>query len=36
MDIFGLLANVAWTNLGPVPVDQVEEVRLAARAAGRT
>jgi 2,3,4,5-tetrahydropyridine-2-carboxylate N-succinyltransferase len=32
--IFGLLANVAWTNLGPVPADQVEKVRLAARAEG--
>ncbi|WP_030544614.1 2,3,4,5-tetrahydropyridine-2,6-dicarboxylate N-succinyltransferase [Streptomyces albus] len=32
--IFGLLANVAWTSLGPVPVDQVEKVRLAARAEG--
>ncbi|KUJ68855.1 2,3,4,5-tetrahydropyridine-2,6-dicarboxylate N-succinyltransferase [Streptomyces albus subsp. albus] len=32
--IFGLLANVAWTNLGPVAVDQVERVRLAARAEG--
>ncbi|GAB2924374.1 2,3,4,5-tetrahydropyridine-2,6-dicarboxylate N-succinyltransferase [Streptomyces mayteni] len=31
---FGLLANVAWTNLGPVPVDRVEEARLAARAEG--
>jgi 2,3,4,5-tetrahydropyridine-2-carboxylate N-succinyltransferase len=32
--IFGLLANVAWTSLGPVPADRVEEVRLAARAEG--
>jgi 2,3,4,5-tetrahydropyridine-2,6-dicarboxylate N-succinyltransferase len=32
--IFGLLANVAWTSLGPVPADQVEQVRLAARAEG--
>ncbi|MET9863752.1 2,3,4,5-tetrahydropyridine-2,6-dicarboxylate N-succinyltransferase [Streptomyces smyrnaeus] len=31
---FAHLANVAWTNLGPVPVDKVEEVRLAARASG--
>ncbi|MDT0319147.1 2,3,4,5-tetrahydropyridine-2,6-dicarboxylate N-succinyltransferase [Streptomyces millisiae] len=31
---FGLLANVAWTNLGPVPVDRIEETRLAARADG--
>ncbi|MGK5627357.1 2,3,4,5-tetrahydropyridine-2,6-dicarboxylate N-succinyltransferase [Streptomyces sp. URMC 123] len=32
--IFGLLANVAWTNLGPVAPDEVEKVRLAARAEG--
>ncbi|MGP4004726.1 2,3,4,5-tetrahydropyridine-2,6-dicarboxylate N-succinyltransferase [Streptomyces sp. 8N706] len=32
--IFGLLANVAWTSLGPVAADQVETVRLAARAEG--
>ncbi|KNB52578.1 2,3,4,5-tetrahydropyridine-2,6-dicarboxylate N-succinyltransferase [Streptomyces caatingaensis] len=32
--IFGLLANVAWTSLGPVAVDQVERVRLNARAEG--
>ncbi|GGZ79663.1 2,3,4,5-tetrahydropyridine-2,6-dicarboxylate N-succinyltransferase [Streptomyces subrutilus] len=32
--VFGLLANVAWTSLGPVAVDQVETVRLNARAAG--
>lgn len=32
--LFGLLANVAWTSLGPVAVDQVETVRLAARAEG--
>ncbi|MEC4020809.1 2,3,4,5-tetrahydropyridine-2,6-dicarboxylate N-succinyltransferase [Streptomyces sp. H27-D2] len=32
--VFGLLANVAWTSLGPVAVDQVEKVRLAARAEG--
>ncbi|MDH6538806.1 2,3,4,5-tetrahydropyridine-2,6-dicarboxylate N-succinyltransferase [Streptomyces sp. SPB4] len=32
--VFGLLANVAWTSLGPVPVDQVETVRLNARAEG--
>jgi 2,3,4,5-tetrahydropyridine-2,6-dicarboxylate N-succinyltransferase len=30
--VFGLLANVAWTSLGPVPVDRVEDARLAARA----
>ncbi|WP_416984001.1 2,3,4,5-tetrahydropyridine-2,6-dicarboxylate N-succinyltransferase [Streptomyces sp. T028] len=32
--IFAHLANVAWTSLGPVPVDDVEKVRLNARAAG--
>ncbi|MFI7295818.1 2,3,4,5-tetrahydropyridine-2,6-dicarboxylate N-succinyltransferase [Streptomyces sp. NPDC050121] len=32
--IFGLLANVAWTSLGPVAVDTVEQVRLNARAEG--
>ncbi|TXL92997.1 2,3,4,5-tetrahydropyridine-2,6-dicarboxylate N-succinyltransferase [Streptomyces sp. NBC_01725] len=32
--IFGLLANVAWTSLGPVAVDTLETVRLNARAEG--
>ncbi|MFE7131951.1 2,3,4,5-tetrahydropyridine-2,6-dicarboxylate N-succinyltransferase [Streptomyces sp. NPDC057638] len=32
--VFGLLANVAWTSLGPVAVDNVETVRLNARAEG--
>ncbi|MFI2261846.1 2,3,4,5-tetrahydropyridine-2,6-dicarboxylate N-succinyltransferase [Streptomyces tubercidicus] len=32
--VFGLLANVAWTSLGPVAVDRVETVRLNARAEG--
>jgi 2,3,4,5-tetrahydropyridine-2-carboxylate N-succinyltransferase len=32
--LFGLLTNVAWTSLGPCPADDVERVRLAARAAG--
>ncbi|PBC81739.1 2,3,4,5-tetrahydropyridine-2-carboxylate N-succinyltransferase [Streptomyces sp. 2224.1] len=32
--LFGLLSNVAWTSLGPVAVDQVETVRLNARAEG--
>ncbi|MFF3210313.1 2,3,4,5-tetrahydropyridine-2,6-dicarboxylate N-succinyltransferase [Streptomyces sp. NPDC002886] len=32
--VFGLLANVAWTSLGPVAIDQVETVRLNARAEG--
>jgi 2,3,4,5-tetrahydropyridine-2-carboxylate N-succinyltransferase len=34
--LFGLLANVAWTSIGPVPVDRVTAVQLAARAEGRT
>jgi 2,3,4,5-tetrahydropyridine-2-carboxylate N-succinyltransferase len=33
--LFGLLANVAWTSLGPVAVDRLEQVRLAARAEGK-
>ena len=33
--IFGLLANVAWTSLGPVPVPRLEAARLAARADGQ-
>ncbi|MDQ1745922.1 MAG: 2,3,4,5-tetrahydropyridine-2,6-dicarboxylate N-succinyltransferase [Frankiaceae bacterium] len=33
--LFGLLTNVAWTSLGPVPADGVESVRLRARAAGQ-
>jgi 2,3,4,5-tetrahydropyridine-2,6-dicarboxylate N-succinyltransferase len=33
--VFGLLANVAWTSLGPVAADRVEPTRLAARAEGR-
>ncbi|MFE4373833.1 2,3,4,5-tetrahydropyridine-2,6-dicarboxylate N-succinyltransferase [Streptomyces sp. NPDC056835] len=32
--VFGLLANVAWTSLGPVAVDTLETVRLNARAEG--
>ncbi|MFI9025830.1 2,3,4,5-tetrahydropyridine-2,6-dicarboxylate N-succinyltransferase [Streptomyces sp. NPDC053560] len=32
--LFGLLANVAWTSLGPVAVDKLETVRLNARAEG--
>jgi len=31
---FGLLTNVAWTNLGPVAIGDVDSVRLRARAAG--
>ena len=33
--VFGLLNNVAWTSLGPVAVDRLPEVRLAARAEGK-
>src|SRR3954453_6598711 len=33
-DAFSVLTNVAWTNLGPVAVDQVDEVRWRVRAAG--
>jgi 2,3,4,5-tetrahydropyridine-2-carboxylate N-succinyltransferase len=33
--IFGSLANVAWTSAGPCPVEQVDELRLLERAAGR-
>ena len=32
---FGLLANVAWTNLGPIAVDQVDRVRWEERRSGR-
>jgi 2,3,4,5-tetrahydropyridine-2,6-dicarboxylate N-succinyltransferase len=32
--IFGLLANVAWTSLGPIPAETADDVRLRARAAG--
>ncbi|HEX4866257.1 MAG TPA: 2,3,4,5-tetrahydropyridine-2,6-dicarboxylate N-succinyltransferase [Acidimicrobiales bacterium] len=32
--LFGLLTNVAWTQLGPVAADEVVEARLRARAAG--
>ncbi|KRV51395.1 2,3,4,5-tetrahydropyridine-2,6-dicarboxylate N-succinyltransferase [Wenjunlia vitaminophila] len=33
--LFGLLANVAWTSLGPCPVDRLDQARLLARAAGQ-
>ena len=33
--VFGLLANVAWTNLGPVQVDAVDELRWRMRRAGQ-
>ncbi len=32
--IFGLLANVAWTSLGPVSIDCLDDVRMRARAKG--
>jgi 2,3,4,5-tetrahydropyridine-2-carboxylate N-succinyltransferase len=32
--LFGILANVAWTNLGPVAVDELPAARLRARAGG--
>jgi len=32
--VFGLLANVVWTTLGPCPVEGFERVRLRARTAG--
>jgi 2,3,4,5-tetrahydropyridine-2-carboxylate N-succinyltransferase len=32
--MFGLLTNVAWTNLGPVPVDGVDELRWRVRREG--
>ncbi|MEO5875779.1 MAG: 2,3,4,5-tetrahydropyridine-2,6-dicarboxylate N-succinyltransferase, partial [Streptosporangiaceae bacterium] len=32
--IFGLLANVVWTSIGPVPADRIEAARLAVRAEG--
>ncbi|MGH9274028.1 MAG: 2,3,4,5-tetrahydropyridine-2,6-dicarboxylate N-succinyltransferase [Acidimicrobiales bacterium] len=32
--LFGLLVNVAWTQLGPVAADEVIDTRLRARAAG--
>ena len=31
---FGLLANVAWTDLGPVPLERLDDVRLAIRRSG--
>lgn len=31
---FGLLTNVAWTNLGPVPADDLDNVRLQLQANG--
>jgi 2,3,4,5-tetrahydropyridine-2-carboxylate N-succinyltransferase len=32
--IFGILANVAWTNLGPVPIDRVDDLRWSLRRSG--
>jgi 2,3,4,5-tetrahydropyridine-2-carboxylate N-succinyltransferase len=33
--VFGVLANVAWTSLGPVDLDAIEDVVFRSRAAGR-
>ncbi len=33
--VFGLLANVAWTSLGPVPLDRLARVQLDVRRGGR-
>ncbi len=33
--IFGLLPNIAWTNEGPIAVDELSKRQLAARAQGR-
>mgnify|MGYP006268484021 CR=1 FL=1 len=33
--VFGLLANVAWTSAGPVPISGVESTRLRLRARGQ-
>lgn len=33
--IFGLLPNNAWTNIGPIPPDQVDRVRASMRASGQ-
>lgn len=33
---FGLLTNVAWTNLGPCPISAVDDTRLRAQLAGHT
>lgn len=33
--IFGKLPNVAWTSAGPCPPEQVDELRIVERAAGR-
>jgi 2,3,4,5-tetrahydropyridine-2-carboxylate N-succinyltransferase len=34
--LFGTLNTVAWTSLGPVPPEELEEARLRARVAGRS
>ncbi|MEY4347750.1 MAG: hypothetical protein RIS43_169 [Actinomycetota bacterium] len=34
--VFGLLTNVAWTNLGPVAIETLTDVQIAARAQGVT
>jgi 2,3,4,5-tetrahydropyridine-2-carboxylate N-succinyltransferase len=32
--VFSLLPNVAWTNLGPLPLERLDEVRLRSRSRG--
>ncbi len=32
--VFGLLTNVAWTSLGPIPLDRLTEVQIVARVRG--
>lgn len=34
--IFGLLTNVAWTSIGPVAIDKLNDVQLRARIHGKT
>jgi 2,3,4,5-tetrahydropyridine-2-carboxylate N-succinyltransferase len=34
--MFGLLANVAWTSLGPCPPEQIDELRWATRSSSTT
>ncbi len=32
--VFGLLTNVAWTSLGPIPIDRLTDVQVVARVRG--
>jgi 2,3,4,5-tetrahydropyridine-2-carboxylate N-succinyltransferase len=34
--VFGLLTNVAWTSIGPVAIDNLNQVRIKARSQGLT